>query len=183
PRGFSQKDIIEGGVEFVWSLIHPEDVDRINHENQKAIEFIEQNGVDPGSYWQEFNYRIKGANERYRWVKTRGRAFSLCANGNVKEIVNMTTIVSLDQRAPKDESSRADFETIAELAGQICHELNNPLQSMSLLMEVMLKQEMKKEKNHLENGCGCSTHLKAIDDIFGKFSDLREDLYRLSLKK
>jgi signal transduction histidine kinase len=181
--GFEQKDIIQGGLEFVWSLIHPEDVDRINHEYQRAMEFIQQNGVDPRTYWQEFEYRLKGANEKYRWVKTRGRAFSLCDNGNVKEIVDMTTLISLDQRAPKEIPNRADFETIAELAGQISHELNNPLQSMSLLMELMLKQEMKKEKNHVENGCGCSTHLKAMDDIFGKISSLRENLYRLSLKK
>lgn len=181
--GFSQREIVEGGVEFVWSLIHHEDLERINKENQNAMNFIKQNGVDPRSFWQEFEYRLKGSNEKYRWVKTRGRAFSFCDNGNVKEIVNMTTLTSLDERAPKEIPNRADFETIAELAGQICHELNNPLQSMSLLKELMLKQEIKRAKDHDETGCGCSTHLKAMEDIFDKISNLRENLYRLSLKK
>ncbi len=180
--GYTQDEITKGGVEFVWSLIHPEDVDRINEENQRGMNFIEQNGVDPRTYWQEFDYRLRGSNDKYRWVKTRGRAFSLCDNGNVKEIVNMTTLVSLDQRVPKEHSNRGDFETIAELAGQISHELNNPLQSMSLLIELMIKQEMKNNPEGHHGSCGCSTHLKAMEDIFGKISTLRESLHRLSMK-
>jgi len=114
-------------------------------------------------------------------VNTRGRVFSLDGEGQTKEIVNLTTPISLDQKLKKNGENEAEFETIAQLAGEICHELNNPLQSLSLLIEILIKQEMDKMKNNEELD-DTSVHLYALRAIFGKIAGLRENLHRLSMK-
>lgn len=179
--GFEPADILKGGLDFFWSLVHPNDRERIEHEYFKAMEFIEATNTNHETYWHEFEYRVKDKDDKYVWVNTRGRVFSFDDEGKTKEIVNLTTPISHDKKLKKNGENEADFETIAQLAGEICHELNNPLQSLSLLIEILIKQEEEKQINGKDVD-GTSVHLYALKTIFGKISGLRENLHRLSMK-
>jgi len=63
--GYTQKEVLDGGLSFVQSLVHPEDRERIELENFKAMEFIEKTNTDPETYWHEFEYRLKDKEDKF----------------------------------------------------------------------------------------------------------------------
>jgi PAS domain S-box-containing protein len=91
--GYKPSEWLEGGLNYVTSLVHPDDLPRIHAETQKALnEDIKTKTPLAKSPILNFEYRIKHKNGKYHWLHTDGTVFSKDKNGQVEYIIN----VSLD---------------------------------------------------------------------------------------
>ncbi len=92
--GYEPEDFINGGMEFVISLIHPDDVSMLIAKNQAALE--KANTTRLMSQTDEpissFEYRIKHKNGSWVWLQTEGSVLSRDTDGKVLEVFK----VSLD---------------------------------------------------------------------------------------
>jgi PAS domain S-box-containing protein len=90
--GYTPEELIEGGMDFAVSLIHPEDSARLLEQNQAALEAANKMPDQDEEPIAEFEYRMRHKNGSWRWVHTEGTVFSRSADGQVELILN----VSLD---------------------------------------------------------------------------------------
>ncbi|MDB5223550.1 MAG: domain S-box protein [Chitinophagaceae bacterium] len=117
--GYTARDILTGGFEFVVSLIHPEDVSKILEENQKAIAVANEKYPDYNDNDAvEFEYRMKHKNGEYIWVHTYGVVFGRDKNNSVEEILNITVDITerknAELRALQSKISEDYFRDLAD---------------------------------------------------------------------
>jgi PAS domain S-box-containing protein len=71
-------------------------------------------------------------------ISVEVRAFPLPdGNGNVERVVEVHHNITETKRAEEERSSRERFQAALETAGSMCHELNQPLQLISLHTELL----------------------------------------------
>ncbi len=96
--GYTPEDFIVGGMEFVASLIHPDDIAGIMAKNQAALAAANSNPkVGQDESIANFEYRMRHNNGEWRWLHTEGTVFKRSDDGKVELLLN----VSLDITARK----------------------------------------------------------------------------------
>ena len=93
--GLKPKEILDGGFEYLLSLIHPDDAPKIVEENNKAV--IVGNETYPDykdNEVIEFEYRIKHKNGKYIWVHTYAVVFSRNKDNKIEEVINITVDIT-----------------------------------------------------------------------------------------
>jgi len=90
--GYTQKEFAQRGVAYVTTLVHPDDIPMILHQNQKALEIA--NNEKPKNKKEklivEFEYRMRHKTGHYIWLKTYGSVFKRSANGEVEQVLNVS---------------------------------------------------------------------------------------------
>jgi PAS domain S-box-containing protein len=95
--GYTPKEIQTGGLALVSQIAHPEDLARVNKENQEAIERANHEAVGAEELVASFEYRMRHKDGEWRWLHTDGTVFERDEHGKVALILN----VSLDITAQK----------------------------------------------------------------------------------
>jgi diguanylate cyclase (GGDEF)-like protein/PAS domain S-box-containing protein len=126
--GYEPEELINGGLPFVSSLVHPDDLAAIMEKNQKAL--VEANSKPPGSDDDEpiisFEYRMRHKNGHYRWFQTDGTVFGRNAFGKVELVLNVS--IDITERKATEEQLRLVKENIEQQAKMLSLELTRTLQ-------------------------------------------------------
>ncbi|MEJ0033193.1 MAG: PAS domain-containing protein [Bacteroidota bacterium] len=139
--GYDPKTVLDQGVSFFASIIHPDDIAPIMEKNTRIIEetnasYIE--GMDEPI--AEFQYRLRHTNGEYRWFHTFGTVFSRDDNNRVEHILNISLDITekikaeqvLVQKTTELEQSNRSLEEFAFIAS---HDLKEPLRKISTLTD------------------------------------------------
>lgn len=115
--GYQPEDFINGGVAFVTSLIHPDDVLEVTTTNNMALIEAESrhNDVSIDNIIMNFEYRMKHRDGSWVWLHTTGNIFQRDENGAVEQILNVS--INITERKEKEaqlESLKSEFEQLLE---------------------------------------------------------------------
>lgn len=134
----------------MWSLIHPDDRDRVAAALQRAHE--EADGLF------DLEYRIVRRDGVERWVATRSQTFfkthgtkrcPLRTIGATQDITERKKLDAEQLQMERQASRTQRLESIGTLAGGIAHDLNNALTPV-LMMVDLLKEQYPNESEALE---------------------------------
>src|SRR5690606_27306667 len=105
--GYSPKEVLDGGLEFVNSLVHPEDAPLIAAQNQKIIHKIQQNNQDKKRRKEpiaSFEYRLRHKKGHYIWLQTDGSIYSWTPDGQIEHLINVS--IDITERKQKETELR-----------------------------------------------------------------------------
>ena len=93
--GYEPEDFTSGGLTFVTSLIHPDDVQPVLNKNNLALEEANRHPErdDTDEPIVSFEYRLRHADGHYVWIHTDGSVFSR-KNGVVDCVLNTSIDIS-----------------------------------------------------------------------------------------
>jgi PAS domain S-box-containing protein len=107
--GYRAEEVLEKGIDFFISIMHPDDLPRIVAENNKAIDQTNQrNGFSSPDEIREFKYRIRHADGKYRWFQTFGTVFERNAENRVETVINIS--IDLTEQMVSDKKLRQNTE-------------------------------------------------------------------------
>lgn len=116
--GYRPEDWQQGGMAFLATIVHPEDVGRILRENQEAIDAA--NAHYPGyddSKVLEFEYRMRHRDGHYIWIHTYATIFGRMPDGRLSHILNIS--VDITERKQMEEQLLATQQEMRELNTQL----------------------------------------------------------------
>jgi PAS domain S-box-containing protein len=124
--GYSPKHLLEGGLPFVASLIHPEDIQLIVKKNSEALK--KANSKKYGHLIDktilDFEYRMRHKNGSWRWLHTSGTVLSRDSIGNVENVLN----ISIDITDRKNAE-----EIVKKLNNELETRVNNRTEQLQFL--------------------------------------------------
>ena len=101
--GYSIAPVLQDGTEFFKGIMHPDDMERVQTENNNAL--AEQNRKENQSRPDkivELRYRLRHANGQYRWFHTFGTVFERNAANEIETVIYVSIDVS-EQMASDNE--------------------------------------------------------------------------------
>ncbi|MEP7230319.1 MAG: PAS domain-containing sensor histidine kinase [Ginsengibacter sp.] len=118
--GYKALDVLNGGFEYLLSLIHPEDAPVIIEENGKAI--VRANELYPDyndNEVIEFEYRMRHKNGGYIWVHTYAVVFSRGNDNKMQDVLNITVDITERKNAElKAVQSKINEDYFRDVADQ-----------------------------------------------------------------
>jgi len=141
--GYAPAKVMEEGVPFMSSIIHPDDAAALMEKNARALEEANQaphNGDEPVV---EFKYRMQNAAGEYRWFHTYGTIFERNEKGMVDSVLNISVDITdqevveqaLYQKNLQLQQSNTSLEEYAYVAS---HDLKEPLRKISTFSDRIL---------------------------------------------
>jgi diguanylate cyclase (GGDEF)-like protein/PAS domain S-box-containing protein len=161
--GYKPDDFINGGVEFAISLIHPDDTPIIMAQNASALEEAnrEENKNKDEEFSMTFEYRMKHKEGHWVWLRTEGMVFRRDANGDVKEVFNVSFDISDRKRRELELLSlKKEFEEKLDKQTKDLQERERMFRS---LIEVVEDYAIF----HLDNNGRIMSWNEGIGNIFG----------------
>ncbi|HYE22664.1 MAG TPA: PAS domain S-box protein, partial [Verrucomicrobiae bacterium] len=133
---YSPEEFIKGGVKFVASLVHPDDIGSIMDQNQKLLELANnpKHAKEQDKTVAIFQYRMRHKNGTYRWLQTFGGIFDRDVNGKVDHVMNIS--VDITQQKETEEKLKV---------------LSNELESKVQERTFELAQNEKRFRSLIEN--------------------------------
>jgi PAS domain S-box-containing protein len=118
--GYKPQDILEGGFEYLISLLHPDDVATILEENQQAIAIANDTYPEYNDNKTiEFEYRMRHKNGEHIWVHTYAVVFSRASDGRLEEVLNITVDITARKNAElKADESKISADYFRDVADQ-----------------------------------------------------------------
>ncbi len=126
--GYRPEEFIEGGLDFFYDLVHPEDLPQVTHD----LDRMREHGLTPRSqkqeeFIQEEIYRIRTKWDEYRWFRSRRMVFHRNADGSPRDLLVVARDIT-EQRGFEIALVQAqEFESLGTLARRLAHDLNNIL--------------------------------------------------------
>ncbi|MDD1743262.1 MAG: PAS domain-containing protein, partial [Methanomassiliicoccales archaeon] len=108
--GFPPEQKREMGTEDFQIVIHPEDAPRLD-EHYRTIAESKAQGVF------EIEYRVKDAIGNWHWLHTRAVPFSRDENGNVTQVLGITSDVTKERNA--DEELRQSQSMLSQVLDSV----------------------------------------------------------------
>lgn len=171
--GHSVESILEGGVPYVYSLIHEEDVQKITIENEKAIEFIKKNPEMVKSHWADFTYRVRHTNGDWVRVHTRGRVYSLDEENEIKEILNFTFDPENRENIDYKELGKVALFSFDHFRDTLSHDLKGHIHVLEFLVNELVEDSINFEKHSPEEMKEkLLSHSKSLADISTMLNNL-----------
>jgi PAS domain S-box-containing protein len=108
--GYSPDEFIKGGLSFVSSLVHPDDMQTIIAGNTSALKKANSKSL-PGKRESiaTFEYRLKHKNGSWRWLHSDGTVFDRDKNGKVLHVMNVS--VDITERRKAEDKAKLALET------------------------------------------------------------------------
>jgi PAS domain S-box-containing protein len=99
--GYPPNLIMEEGLSFFTTLIHPDDFIRVSEENKTALEAANRNVYSTKELVVDFKYRMRHKNGEYRWLHTYGTIFDRNDKSEVEHILNVSIDITDKVNAEK----------------------------------------------------------------------------------
>ena len=166
--GFTVKDIDRGGLNKVWSLIHPEDVEEVKiifeevyKGGEDMYEMVYRLACNPISgrdrrqtQEQEGGLELHKENQRYVWVYDRIVPFKINVEGRVTQILgvvqNITDNKNFEEQLIQAKQDAEDALRAKELfLSTMSHEIRTPMNAVIGITHLLLQENPKAEQ--LEN--------------------------------
>jgi PAS domain S-box-containing protein len=97
--GYSSSQFTEGGMGFVVSLVHPDDLSGVMKKNEIALALANAQTEISDEPVVEFEYRMLHKNGQWRWIVTEGTIFERDHNGNASLLLNVSIDITLRKKA------------------------------------------------------------------------------------
>lgn len=176
--GYDPTDVLEKGVEFFLSIIHPDDLGPLIEKNAKSLEIANQSVFQPDEEMiEEFEYRMLHKNGDYRWFHTYGTIFSRNKEGKVEIVLNISVDVTeqvaanleLYQKHDELERSYKELESFSYIAS---HDLKEPLRKIRTFSDRLLDQEplTSTGKDYLNRMIGSAAYMQQLIDALLDYS-------------
>lgn len=111
--GYKSKMFLDGGLAFVNSLIHPDDLKRVLEANiigKRKFDLL-KNTKAGDDITVNVEYRMKHRSGTWRWIRTEGVIFSKDNKGDIENVMNISVdITSLKKAELKEAAARKVFE-------------------------------------------------------------------------
>ncbi|MCO4761216.1 MAG: response regulator [Myxococcales bacterium] len=171
--GYSPEAFLEGGLAFVLSLLHPDDVERIQSH---VAEIIEQR-LEPENM-NRVSYRLKHRTLGYRWLSDSrmvvcddaGEAVSII--GSSRDITERKRAEQQRQAFERQMQQAQKLESLGVLAGGIAHDFNNLLTAILGNTELALFQ--------LSDDAPVREHLHEVQRASNQAADLAQQMLTYS---
>ncbi|HYA14178.1 MAG TPA: PAS domain S-box protein [Syntrophales bacterium] len=131
-------------------LVHPEDREAVK---KKASEMLRGKDTTP------YEYRIVNKQGQVRWIM---QTITSIQYEGKRAILGNAMDISDRKRAEEEQHRREKLQSVLEIAGTVCHEMNQPMQIIAGYSELLL---MKTSEN---------------DPIYKKLSAITEQIRRMS---
>ncbi|RAJ94034.1 PAS domain S-box-containing protein [Larkinella arboricola] len=145
--GYPRQRVLEEGVNFLLTLIHPDDLPSLLAENAQALERTNQvsDGQDETQVL-EFKYRMRHQNGPYRWFQTYGTVFDRNQQGRVEHVLNISIDITdkmeaehqVEEKNRRLVQSNASLQEFAYIAS---HDLKEPLRKISTFGDRLLQSQ------------------------------------------
>jgi PAS domain S-box-containing protein len=119
--GYKTDEVIEKGMDFFVSIIHPDDAIKIMQKNAAALE-------EANTYPQkndmvvEFTYRMRHKNGHYKWFHTYGTIFDRNSSGKVEHVLNISLDITEQIEATEKIKEQEHFiQQIADASPTILY--------------------------------------------------------------
>ncbi len=120
--GYAEDEI--GDTLDEWDRrVHPDDKVRVYEELERHFR------KETEFYQSEHRMRCKDGS--YKWILDRGKVIEWTAEGNPRRVIGTHTDITERKRAEEEKRHNARLTAALEMAGAVCHELNQPLQVIS----------------------------------------------------
>jgi PAS domain S-box-containing protein len=125
--GYEAEDFLNGGVNFIVSIMHPDDKTHI----EKVIERYRT--VNQDNFSPVVEFRVKDKEGQWRWV-SNARTLVKDENGEPEAIVG--TVRDISDRKKQDQKLKKSLEEKEILLQEIHHRVKNNLAIISSLLEL-----------------------------------------------
>lgn len=192
--GYSPDDFMKKGMEFVASLVHPDDFPMIIEKNQAALEQAnssraKNNDTDP---IVNFEYRMKHKEGHWIWLHTDGIVYDRTPDGKVNHVINISLDITR-RRSSEDylkhmaEELKVLNKTKDEFITVASHQLRTPAtaikQYLGLLLGGYSDPLTDDQQNFLEKAYESNQRqLSIVEDIL-RTAQLDADKLRLHFVK
>ena len=93
--GYEPETAKEKGVDFLLSIIHPDDMTGLMEKNNKALEFANSaQDLKAEEIIIDFKYRIRHKKGHYRWFQTYGTVFRRNHENKVEDVLNISVDIT-----------------------------------------------------------------------------------------
>jgi signal transduction histidine kinase/CheY-like chemotaxis protein len=126
--GFKPEEFIEGGLEFFYSLVHPDDLAHVTRELERMGDpsFTAPKGSQE-EFIQEEIYRLRTRWDDYRWFRSRRMVYFRDPDGSPRDLLVVARDIT-EQRGFEIALIQAqEYESMGTLARRLAHDLNNIL--------------------------------------------------------
>jgi len=144
--GYTPQEVKEGGLKFVFSLVHPDDLEKIQKENEKEANYIQKNPELIKCYWADFKYRLKHRDGYWVPVHTRGRAYSLDDNNQVQDILNFTFDDSKPNKIDFKELGKIALHSFDFFAEKLVHDFKSHIHVLEFVIDELVSSSMNVEE-------------------------------------
>jgi PAS domain S-box-containing protein len=112
--GYDPELVLQQGLPFVASLVHPDDAGALREKNAKVLELANQPENEDQDIVADFQYRVRRADGEYRWLHTFGTVFDRNAQGKVENILNIS--IDITDRIKAEETVAEQQKFISHIA-------------------------------------------------------------------
>jgi len=167
------------GSAALASLVHPEDESVFYASLERALREAAAPQAGAAEPVSEAQYRVRGADGEYRWMRALTTPFMRRADGSIQQLISITQDVTplhqaeelLRQRATMLQQSNQSLEEFAYVAS---HDLQEPLRKISTFGEML----QKSAANYDERS---ATFLTKIIESARRMQTLINDLLDISV--
>jgi PAS domain S-box-containing protein len=93
--GYDPGEVIEKGIRFFISIIHPDDLQILAEQNAYTLEYANRpEQVNNNEIIVEFLYRMRHKNGHYIWFQTFGTIFSRNKDNQVEDVLNISVDIT-----------------------------------------------------------------------------------------
>ncbi|HET8865097.1 MAG TPA: histidine kinase dimerization/phosphoacceptor domain -containing protein [Gracilimonas sp.] len=169
--GYSRKHVVEGGVEFIISIMHPNDKERMN----KVLENYDD--LQEGDFLPATEFRLKDQSGNWKWV-SNVRSLIRDEHGEPEAIVGAVRDISTQKE--QGEKIRESLQEKELLLKEIHHRVKNNLAIISSLLELQKDGVSEDIQNMLSSS---QARIKSIAKVHEKLyesttlSDIPLDTY------
>lgn len=146
--GYSPEEVLEQGVSFFMDRLHPDDIAQLTEKNNDAVDLANKPENKNGHVSEEFKYRIKDVNGKYRWMHTYGTVFDRDQNGEVEHVLNISVDITqqveaelaLQQKNIELSNSNSSLQDYAYITS---HDLKEPLRKITTFSSILINTQSK----------------------------------------
>ena len=141
--GYPAAKIMQEGVAFLSTLVHPDDVQTMMEKNGKALEDANKLGHNGDEPIVEFKYRVRNSDGMYRWMHTYGTIFERNEEGLVESVLNISVDIT-EQEVAEQELYQKNLQlqqsntSLEEYAYITSHDLKEPLRKIATFSDRIL---------------------------------------------
>lgn len=175
--GYEASELIKGGVPFILSIMHPDDVERM----QQVVASYDT--VDESQFLPTVEFRLHDIDGNWKWVSN---VRSLVKNDEGKPIAIVGNVRDISKQKEQDETIKKSLQEKEILLQEIHHRVKNNLAIISSLLELQKDGMEDHVKQMLDSS---QSRIKSIAKVHEKLyesptlSDIQLDEYITDLTR